>query len=564
MAGAGALVVDTDSGELVRTDAKGKVVARTTIGAGAAQLVFDATTSRAYVTDRITDEIVVVDVGKTKLIERARWATPTEPWGVALSPDATTLLITTIADRTLVAYDASTGKQLWQSGLAREPRGVAISPDGKHAMVAYLTTGTVERIDLTVAEHWGVHVALLTTPNPNRAFTQQAVTGFVAEDQALRSFARNAFAVRYIGNELAIVGHQESTPIQAADGFSENVGSYGGGFDAPVMHRVAFVGQPEGTVIPTVSAKIATHQPDAIAWDGGKDMLVVAGYGSDDLVIVKDASQASVMLDKQVSLGGEGACGPDGVAAADGQAWVWCSLSRRVASVQLDTGAVTFGPASITTSKRTELQQQGMILFRAGNDARLSANGAMACTSCHPDGRADGLSWRIDGHVLQTPVLDGRIANTHPYKWDGGDKDLVASLGSTMTRLGGFGIGEPEIQALTAFLESRPGPRVPARDRKQIKRGKKLFDSAALGCNSCHSGSSYTDRQQHDLGNATLKTIDTPSLIGLASSAPYYHDGSAATLDALLRDAALVHGMADLDDLDDQQITDLAAFLETL
>ena len=52
--------------------------------------------------------------------------------------------------------------------------------------------------------------------------------------------------------------------------------------------------------------------------------------------------------------------------------------------------------------------------------------------------------------------------------------------------------------------------------------------------------------------------------MGLASSAPYYHDGSAATLDALLRDAAMVHGMADLEDLTDQEITDLAAYLETL
>lgn len=560
----GALVIDNDSGDLIRTNKGGDVVARLAIGAGASQLVFDAAASRAYVTNRQTDEVVVVDVGKKKLVERKRWTTPTEPWGVALSPDASTLLVTTIADRTLVALDASTGKQAWETGLAREPRGVAISPDGKRAMVAYLSTGTVERIDLTATEHWGVHVSLLGATNANRGFQQQAVTGFVAEAVPLRSFARSAFAVRFIGNELAIVAHQESTPVQISDGFSENVGSYGGGFDSPINHRIAFIGAPDGAITPTVSAKIVTHQPDALAWDPEADALVVAGYGSDDLVVVKDASQASVALDKQIMLGGEGSCGPDGVAIANGHALVWCSLSRRVLDVALDTGAVAFGTASVTTSTRTELEQQGLALFRGGNDARISANGAMACASCHPDGRADGLSWRIDGHVLQTPVLDGRIAGTHPYKWDGGDPDLTASLGSTMKRLGGFGIGEPEIKALSAYLETLPSPRVPARDRKQVKRGKKLFDSAELGCRGCHEGADYTDQTKHSMTSATLQEIDTPSLIGLASSAPYYHDGSAVTLDALLRDAALVHGMADLEDLDDQQITDLAAYLETL
>ena len=72
--------------------------------------------------------------------------------------------------------------------------------------------------------------------------------------------------------------------------------------------------------------------------------------------------------------------------------------------------------------------------------------------------------------------------------------------------------------------------------RTQVARGKKLFDSAELGCRSCHDGKQYTDQDKHKFTAATLPEADTPSLIGLAASAPYYHDGSAATLEALLRD----------------------------
>jgi cytochrome c peroxidase len=49
-----------------------------------------------------------------------------------------------------------------------------------------------------------------------------------------------------------------------------------------------------------------------------------------------------------------------------------------------------------------------------------------------------------------------------------------------------------------------------------------------------------------------------------AASAPYFHDGSAATLEALLRERGAVHGMATSTQLTDTQIADLTAFLETL
>jgi cytochrome c553 len=554
----GALALDADSGQLVRLDDKGNATARLDIGPDAAQLVYDAAARRAYVTDRLGDRVVVVEVGK-KLVEKARWKTPVEPWGLALSPDGATLLVTTVADRTLLALDTATGEPRWQTGLSREPRGVAFSPDGTSALVGYLTTGTVERFDLETRK--GLHVALGTGRSTQASFDQRPVTGFVAAEAPARSFARSAFAVRYLGHDLAIVGFQQSTPVQIAGG-GENVGSYGGGFEPPIEHRVAFLAGARGVETPTVDARIASHQPDALGWDAATDRLVIAGLGSDDLIIVTDASQPTVKLERQIALNAEGACGPTGVAVTSDSAWVWCSASRRAARVSLSDGAVAFGKAA-TKSRRTELEQEGYALFRIGNDIRISTRGAMACSSCHPDNRTDGLSWRIEGHELQTPLLAGRIEDTHPYKWDGGDKDLKTSLGSTMRRLGGSGLGDRQVKALAAYLESLAAPRAPARDRAQVSRGKRLFESDELGCTGCHGGSKKTDRTTHEL-DATLAKVDTPSLVGVASSAPYYHDGSAATLEALLRDAALVHGMADVEGLDAKEIADLVAYLETL
>src|SRR5688572_26769238 len=56
--GAAALVIDSDSGKLIRTDASGKNVSELMIGNEAGLLAYDASNQRAYVADRRGDRIV--------------------------------------------------------------------------------------------------------------------------------------------------------------------------------------------------------------------------------------------------------------------------------------------------------------------------------------------------------------------------------------------------------------------------------------------------------------------------------------------------------------------------
>jgi cytochrome c peroxidase len=72
-----------------------------------------------------------------------------------------------------------------------------------------------------------------------------------------------------------------------------------------------------------------------------------------------------------------------------------------------------------------------------------------------------------------------------------------------------------------------------------------------------------TDRKKYDLSKDFPK-VDTPSLIGLASSAPYYHDGSAQTLRAALMENGTIHDMGVTVGLSDKQMDDLVAYLQTL
>jgi cytochrome c peroxidase len=95
--------------------------------------------------------------------------------------------------------------------------------------------------------------------------------------------------------------------------------------------------------------------------------------------------------------------------------------------------------------------------------------------------------------------------------------------------------------------------------------GYQLFKS--LGCISCHQGVNVGGNlfQRHGIfrtiGTPEPQLIRVPSLRNVAATAPYFHDGSAATLNEAVRQM----GLAQLDRvLTDSQIGSIVAFLRTL
>lgn len=67
-----------------------------------------------------------------------------------------------------------------------------------------------------------------------------------------------------------------------------------------------------------------------------------------------------------------------------------------------------------------------------------------------------------------------------------------------------------------------------------IRLGKELFEGKAR-CSACHVGSNLTDELAHDTSvAATPAAFKTPTLWEVASTAPYFHDGSRATLREVL------------------------------
>jgi cytochrome c peroxidase len=254
----------------------------------------------------------------------------------------------------------------------------------------------------------------------------------------------------------------------------------------------------------------------------------------------------------------------------------------------------------------------GAQIFHRSRDPRMSRTSYLACASCHLDGQGDNLVWDFTqrGEGLRNTIpLAGRGGTAHgPIHWSanfdeiqdfehdirngqGGTgflADDVFHTGTRDTTLGDPKAGlSPELDALAAYVGSLSsfGTSPFRRDgdapwEASVARGELLF--ASSGCASCHAGTRFTDSAfdashvplLHDVGTigagsgqrlaGPLTGLDTPTLRGLWSSAPYLHDGSAATLREVLRDRNPTdqHGVTTT--LSDAELDDLETFLLSL
>ncbi len=207
---------------------------------------------------------------------------------------------------------------------------------------------------------------------------------------------------------------------------------------------------------------------------------------------------------------------------------------------------------------------RGRALFH-DTGSRVSAR-RLACASCHPEGREDGLVWRFGRELRQTPMLAGRLRDTGPYHWTGTATTLEASVKETIQRLGGLGLSRRQRRDLAHYilegLPPVPKPRIEAEHRELVQRGEEIFGRRETGCSSCHlSGAEFSDGMAHKVGTSR-RALDTPSLTRLALTPPYLHDGSAPDLESLL--AITEGGMGRTSHLDGEEREALLAYLRSL
>ncbi|HYH51507.1 MAG TPA: cytochrome c peroxidase [Acidimicrobiia bacterium] len=227
-------------------------------------------------------------------------------------------------------------------------------------------------------------------------------------------------------------------------------------------------------------------------------------------------------------------------------------------------------------AERQQLIREGKDLFfsttafgqRPSQGPRV-AGLQLSCSTCHvAPGQVDSLTHVVgpvrerEFGLRQTPALFG-LAGTAPFGWDGRNPTLQdQSRGAIVSPLEMHASREPtkrELDALAEFVKTITAPpAVPGTDFDPVRarRGEALFrtprpivdptgefpSGQPVACATCHSGQFFTDGKAHrdfiptgdpvfDPGrvdsDGTILGFDTPSLLGVRLTAPFFHDGIA-------------------------------------
>jgi hypothetical protein len=227
---------------------------------------------------------------------------------------------------------------------------------------------------------------------------------------------------------------------------------------------------------------------------------------------------------------------------------------------------------TVANEKLSDEVLAGKRLFNNTTRSSMSQEGYMSCASCHIDGSHDGRIWDISnlGEGLRNTIdLRGKSGMGHGMLHWTGNFDEVQDFNNQITSLNqgtGF-VSLPATKKHPQLKEAKFGihkqldnladyvsslseyPKSPYKNNrgtytKSALKGRKHFIN--LKCYACHSGPTFTDskhRLLHDVGTKDTTSgkrlgkeiigFDTPTLISLWQSAPYLHDGSAATLQAV-------------------------------
>ena len=557
-------------------------------------------------------------VENNRLVVLDRVETGAEPIGLVTSEDASKVYVAVSQSGVVEERRGSDLEVIRTFKIEHEPRWLALHPSGETLYVATAMGGHLVVVDLLTGEHKEQTLPSVSTFDEANGFLPIDRSLRITGDIAVRPNGRQLLIPALYIDNINPIGGEPNEDEPEGDGY----GSSGSGkrFIAAVTTvNVDAHGKPDGTFkVQELEAdqsgtqrggyisSLAVHPEQDVAFatmEASRTLIAFrvsptetrCTYGTSPSPPARGSRRTLMQPTPPMAAvpepdgfdreqfaplaqqrGFETERGPAGIAFIGAETLVHNRIDRSVQLVGTDAMMPEFvahmndwnterplASASLTAPALDERVQRGLGLFFSNLNPEVSGHNVnVSCSSCHFEGRNDGLTWQFADGPRQTPSLAGDVSLTEPVTW----RDDVATVAdevrlTSQGRMGGEGLTGATQAAVTDYVNWRPHVDLPNKgaDNAIIAEGRSLFYGGA-GCGTCHSGEQYTDAEMHSIRGVNVRT---PTLVGVAASAPYFHNGSAATLRELLEQSRDGQ-MGTTGNLTDAQMGALEAFLTSL
>ncbi len=559
--------------------------------------------NQAWVTNQRSGSLTIVDGASLAAVGTVNLPYGSAPYGIAFAPDGAPY-VALEASGLVVRLDPVSGAVQASANVGAHARHLAISADGTRLYVSRFVTPPLP----------GESTAVVSTPvdaggevRVLDAATLAPVTTVVLRHDDDPDFENSGSGVpNYLGAPVISPDGTSAWVPSKKDNVKRGTLRSGGNLNhqntvRAIASRVDLATNAEsyGNRVDFDNASMVS----AAAFDPTGVFLFAALETSREVAVV-DAHNGAELFRFGVGRAPQGlAVSPDGT-----RLYVSNFMDRTVEARDLTKlreqglfqAPVVATAGTVAVEKLRPNVLKGKQLFYDARDARLAREGYMSCASCHNDGGGDGRTWDLSGFgegLRNTISLRGHKGMAQGFlHWSANFDEVQDFEGQIRQLAGGTGLmadtdflagsrSQPlgdakaglstDLDALAAYVAS-----LDAFDASPYRApdgsltaagvaGRAVFD--AKNCQQCHGGANFSvsgNATLLDVG--TLKTptsgsrlggpltgIDPPTLRGLWATAPYLHDGSAATIEA----AVLAHGGVTLSGAD---LTSLVAYLRQI
>ena len=557
---------------------------------------------RIWVTNKQDASISIINAGSLNVVQTISLPFGSQPYGIAFAPNGSSAFVTLEAGGKLLKLNPNSGSQVGSVSVGPKPRHLSILADSSRVYVSRFITPPLpgeETANPQLTAGGGEVVVV----NASTMSIQETITLQYSNNPDADSNGRGI--PNYLGPAIISPDGGAAWIPSKKDNIGRGIQRDGQNlnFDHTVRSITSYI-------------DLSTNQEDLsnrVDFDNGGvassgqferygAFLFVALESSREVSII-DAYTRSEIFRIDVGRAPQGiVVSPDGLTL-----YVHNFMDRSVGVYDLTTlvmqGQNSINElATIDVVAGEQLSSQvllGKQLFYDAKDPRLALDAYMSCAACHNEGEGDGRVWDLTGFgegLRNTIDLNGHAGTGQgPLHWSANFDEVQDFEGQIRSLAGGTGLmsdsdfnagtrsqplGDPkaglsaDLDALAAYVASLTTyADSPYRNNNGSlttagEAGRTLFNSK--DCASCHSGQGFTDsapNNQHDIGTikptsgsrlgSSLTGLDTPTLRGIWTTAPYLHDGSAATL----ADAVQAHNNVTLDAT---ELTQIVSYLRQI